>query len=270
MSWRFGVPSFIYPAGWLENVQRLGPRPHIQDIEILFFDIDGPGGLPSAAEMQGLRACKQQHGLTYTLHTPLRASLASAHAPRRAAGIDLVLRAMAAAAPLEPENYVLHVYLGDHEGDTPPTNLQAWTERAVDSLQRIAQDSGIPRHRLCVESLDYPMAHLTPVLQASGVSLALDVGHMWRDGIDPTPHIMTHAQRLRIVQFHGTQPNGRDHRGLQHCAPHQVPQLLRTLRAIRFAGVLTLEVFRPEDLPEQNAGADFAFHLQPAAPCPPD
>jgi hypothetical protein len=37
-----GATSFVYPAGWLANVERLAAR--VDDVELLFFDPFGPDG----------------------------------------------------------------------------------------------------------------------------------------------------------------------------------------------------------------------------------
>src|SRR5262245_49357684 len=110
---RLGTTSFIYPGSWLHNVERLAPR--FDDLELLFFEADGPGAFPDPRELDGLRRCKHEHGLSYSLHTPLSASLASESSQRRSAGVDAVKRAIDVARPLAPEHYVLHVYLGDGE-----------------------------------------------------------------------------------------------------------------------------------------------------------
>ena len=70
---RIGTTSFVHPGSWVENVQQLAGR--VADVEILFFESDG---LPEADEVQGLVEWKSRAELTYSLHTPLDASLASA------------------------------------------------------------------------------------------------------------------------------------------------------------------------------------------------
>ena len=243
---RIGTTSFIHPGGWLFNVERLSLE--FDDIEILFFEADGPGAFPDQNERRALARCKHQHGLTYSLHAPLSASLASADETRRRAGVASVLRALDAAAPLEPDNVVLHVYLGDGERDpAPPADLAAWRARAARSLSAIAA-SGIASERLCVELLDYDYALIEPVVAELGLSVALDVGHLARDGKDVLAAVQRLRARTRIVQWHGTDPSGRDHRSLEHFPRDLGRALLAALLADGYDGVLTLEVFRAADL----------------------
>ena len=43
---RLGTTSFIYPAGWAENVARLAPL--VDEVELLFFESQIPGSLPGS------------------------------------------------------------------------------------------------------------------------------------------------------------------------------------------------------------------------------
>jgi sugar phosphate isomerase/epimerase len=242
---RIGTTSFIHPGGWLFNVERLCRD--FDDVEILFFE-DGPGAFPDVDERRGLARCKREHGLTYSLHAPLSASLASEDAGRRRAGVESVLRALDVAAPFQPDNVVLHVYHGDGERDpAPPPDLDAWRARAASSLTAIA-DSGIPRERLCVELLDYDYAWIEPVVVDLGLSVALDVGHLARDGKDELAALQRLWSRARIVQWHGTDGSGRDHRSIEFFPRARALALLDALLTGGYAGVLTLEVFRAADL----------------------
>ena len=242
---RIGTTSFIHPGGWLFNVEQLSRD--FDDVEILFFE-DGPDAFPDLDERRGLARCKREHGLTYSLHAPLSASLASEDPARRRAGVESVLRALDVAATFEPDNVVLHVYHGDREGDpSPPRDLGAWRERAALSLEAIA-GSGVPREQLCVELLDYDYDWIEPVVAELGLSVALDVGHLARDGKDELAALQRLWARTRIVQWHGTDGNGRDHRSIEFFPRARALGLLDALLTGGYGGVLTLEVFRAGDL----------------------
>jgi sugar phosphate isomerase/epimerase len=241
---RIGATSFVHPASWIDNVERLAGR--VEDIELLLFDIEGPHGVPSEAERAALRACKARAGLSYSVHMPLAPSLASEDEARRRAGVATVLRALQVARELHADQYVLHVYAGEHEGDRAPADLEAFRERAARSIDSILA-SGIEPHALCVEQLDYDLLWLWPVIERFGLSIALDVGHLQRDGRDLHEPLQRFLPRTRIVQWHGTEPGGRDHRSLRHFPRDRARWLLDTLLRADFDGTLTLEVFRPDD-----------------------
>jgi hypothetical protein len=156
--WRLGTTSFIRPGSWLENARWLAR--YVQDVELLCFEA---GSLPDAGELAGLRAVREEHGLSYCVHTPLSASLASAEPRMRRAGIDEIRRVFEHMEVLGPSAYVVHVYWGDHEHDArPPSDLAAWRERARESLAALVL-AGMEPSRICVESLDYDYAFVEPV-----------------------------------------------------------------------------------------------------------
>ncbi|HEY2903852.1 MAG TPA: cobamide remodeling phosphodiesterase CbiR [Polyangia bacterium] len=245
---RLGATSFVFPAGWADNVERLCAETPVRDVELLFFEAERPEQLPNAAECARLIALKDRHQLSYTLHTPLGASLASADAGRRADALALVRRCLEVARPLQPERIVVHVYHGDQEHDpAPPLVLEAWRARAAEALAAIVA-LDVPARALCVETIDYDFALLGPVIEALDLSVALDVGHQLRDGRDELALLDRWLSRTGVVQWHGVEPGGRDHRSIVHCPRERSLALLRALRRGRFTGVLTLEVFRPDDL----------------------
>jgi sugar phosphate isomerase/epimerase len=241
---RIGATSFVHPASWIDNVEQLAGR--VEDIELLLFDIEGPHGLPNETERAALRACKARADLSYSVHMPLAPSLASQDEARRCSGVESVLRALQVARELHADQHVLHVYAGDHEGDRAPADLAAFRARAARSIEAILA-SGIAAHTLCVEQLDYDLAWLWPVIERYGLSIALDVGHLQRDGRDLREQVRRFLPHTRIVQWHGTEPGGRDHRSLTHFPRGEARWLLETLLTSGFDGTLTLEVFRPDD-----------------------
>jgi len=243
---RLGTTSCIWHDHMLPNVERLAGR--VDDVELLVFDVESD--LPPPADVARLAALAREHGLSYTLHTPLDASLASADETRRARGIDKVRRAIAWGAPLAPLACTVHVYLGDREHDpAPPADLDAWRDRARASLETLLRD--LPPRALSVECIDYDFALIAPVVRALDLSVSLDVGHLLRDGRSHRAAVDEWLPRARILQLHGTRPGpdgGRDHKSLAYAPRAEIEWLLRTLQDRQFDGVLTLEVFDPEDL----------------------
>jgi sugar phosphate isomerase/epimerase len=248
---RIGTTSFVHPAGWLENARRLAGR--VSDLEILLFEPPAPGNAPDAEELAALARLGRDAGLTYSVHTPLDVALGSADEGRRAAGVDAVRRAIALAEPLAPHAVIVHLVAGEREGGPVPEDLAAWRGRAERSLREILASTGLAPDRLCLETLDAGFALAEPVVEALGLSVALDVGHLARDGVAFDDLLARNLARTRVVQWHGTDPSGRDHRSLRHYPRADAVRLLRTLERSGFAGVVTLEVFREADLDESLA-----------------
>jgi sugar phosphate isomerase/epimerase len=245
---RIGATSFVYPAGWLANVERLAEIERVQDVELLFFDPSGDHGVPDTRELAGLAAYRAR-GLGYSVHTPLSASLASEDEARRQAGVREVLGIVELTRRLEPDAYVIHVYHGDCEGGPRPSDDVAFRERSARSFEEILA-SGVSASQLCVEYLDYDLDLLRPVIESFDLKVALDVGHMLRDGRDWRAILKRYLPRTKLVQWHGTAPGGRDHKSLAHVPRDTASALIAMLLEASYAGVLTLEVFNPADFEE--------------------
>jgi sugar phosphate isomerase/epimerase len=217
----------------------------VQDVELLFFAPEGPGGLPDARELRGLAELRARHGLSYSVHTPLSASLASEDEARRVAGVREVLRVIDATRTLTPSAFVVHVYLGDEEGGPRPQDLAAFRDRAARSLRELLAH-GVTPHELCIEYLDYDLDVLAEVIDQLDLRVALDIGHLLRDGRDWQTIMARYLARTRLLQWHGTEPGGRDHKSLEHVPRETARAIIRHLRQARYAGVLTLEVFEEQ------------------------
>jgi sugar phosphate isomerase/epimerase len=247
---RIGTTSFVYPARWLDNARRLAGR--VQDVEILLFDPPTPQSLPSPAEVAALARLGQETGLGYTVHAPIGFALASEDPDRRRVAIDAVAQVIRHTAPLAPHAVVVHLAPGEREGDPPPRDPETFRRRAVESLAAVL-GTGLSPERLCLETLEYDFALAEPVVEALGLSVALDVGHLARDGVAFDAVLGRNLARTRVVQWHGTDPGGRDHRSLRHYPRGEALRLLRALRDGGFDGVLTLEVFGEQDFEESLA-----------------
>jgi sugar phosphate isomerase/epimerase len=249
--YRIGTTSFIRPGRWIDNARLLAGR--VQDVEILLFDPPTPQSLPSPAEVAALARLGRERRLGYTVHAPIGFALASADPDRRRAAVDATAQVIRHTAPLAPHAVIVHLAPGEREGDRPPADVDGFRARAAGSLGAILRATGLAPDRLCLETLEYDFALAEPVVQALGLSVAIDVGHLARDGVPLGAVLARNLGRARVVQWHGTEPGGRDHRSLRHYPRAEARRLLRTLREAPFAGVLTVEVFREQDLDESLA-----------------
>jgi sugar phosphate isomerase/epimerase len=249
-SYRIGTTSFVYPARWYENARRLAGR--VSDVEILLFDPPSPVSLPSQAEIAALARLGAETGLTYCVHAPIGFALASEDADRRRVAVDAISQVVEVTAPLRPHAVVVHLAPGEREGDPPPVDADTFRRRAAGSLRALLA-RGLSPATLCLETLEYDFALVEPLVEELGLSVALDVGHLARDGVPFDAVVARNLRRAKVVQWHGTEPSGRDHRSLRHYPRAEALRLLRALRAAGWAGVLTLEVFGEADLEDSLA-----------------
>lgn len=247
--YRIGTTSFVHPASWLENARRLAGR--VRDVEVLLFQPPSDAAGPSPGEIAALARLGEERGLGYTVHAPL-VPLAAEDEGRRRAAAAAVRRAIELTAPLRPAAVTVHLELRDAPGRPAPAELSAWRERAARSLREVLACGVAPR-TIAVETLEYDFALAEPLVEALGLSVALDVGHLARDGVALLPVVERHLARAPVVHWHGTEPGGRDHRSLRHFPRADGVALVRALVRAGWSGVVTLEVFGEAELGDSLA-----------------
>lgn len=131
-------------------------------------------------------------------------------------------------------------------GDDEREAFQDAGLRGLEELQKSGADLG----GLVLENLEhYPVEWLEDVLDACGLCLCLDLGHLLLQGRDLWEVYERNQSRIRIMHLYGVeQEEGRnkDHVGLHYLSPDHLPKIQRILAS--FQGVLCLEMFNVQDL----------------------
>lgn len=235
---RIGTTSYIIPADMLTNVRALAG--HVCDIELVIFELDDRwGGLPDAEAVREMVSIASDHEMTYTIHLPLDLALAAddnEHSVGRAS------RVIDATRGLSPVGYIVHL---EQEPAALPDDERRWLENSLRSLEALipyVDHAG----EICVENLEsHTPEMIDAVLGSMEVSSCVDVGHLWRRDLEPTPHVTKWLPRAKVVHLHGVE--GKDHQSLSLMPPQKLDPVVALLDQ-NFGGVLTLEVFSERDL----------------------
>jgi sugar phosphate isomerase/epimerase len=135
------------------------------------------------------------------------------------------------------------------EGITPdatPARVAAWQGHMSESIARLL-DLGLAPHLLAMENLGMPFDWCAPIIESAGLSVCLDIGHLWRYGVPVEAHLQRWLPRTRVVHLHG-ECNGRDHISLAATDRTRLTHFLRLLQGPPpFTGVVSLEVFSEAD-----------------------
>ena len=269
--WRLGTTSYVYADDILPNVERLAGR--AEDIELVLFESGASANLPSPAVLARLDELRRAHAFTFTVHFPIDRQFGHADPGHRREILRQMLRIVDAVRPLEPHAYIVHP-----EGlgrDAAPARLAAWQRDMSAGLAQLVAHGLSPR-LLAVENLDFPFDWCAPFIEEADLSVCIDVGHLWRYGVDVPSHLRRWLPRTRVVHLHG-ECAGRDHLSLAatdqarlaacvrllSAAPATPAASLRTRGAdgwrtdeaaaqpptagLLFGGVVTLEMFSFED-----------------------
>ena len=245
LPFRLGTTSFIYRDDVLPNVRKLAAL--VDDVEIVIYEYNERSPLPDAGVWTALQELAAQHDLTYTVHLPLDLTLASADSTMRERSVATARAVMAATAGLRPWAWVVHA----EPAPGGPADWAEWRAAAGDSLRRLGDAAGEwtgEADRLCVENLESAPPELPLELaERLQIGACLDVGHLFKRGLDAAPYLDGTLDRTRVVHLHGW--NGEwDHVSLTALAPESLAPVVERLWRGPYAGVVTLEVFSEEDL----------------------
>lgn len=237
---RLSVPSFVYPDTWAVNARMLAP--HVDEIELLFFESLPDGCLPSREEIDALVQISKDFSLGYNIHLPTDVSLAASGRAGQAKAIDALGRVVDMTLALDPSSWTLHIP-HDLEKRTD-TDIKRWQERALAGLEKFL-DAGIPSRRLAIENLDYPFEWVRDIVRELDLSTCMDLGHLLLRGEDVAAFYRENAGRITVSHLHGVR-GGKDHLPLTAFSKTDETSIDNILED--FSGTLSVEVFSYDHL----------------------
>jgi len=230
---RLGTTSFIHPADYVTNVQRLASL--VDEIELLIFESQH---LPANEEIARLADLAHEHSISYNVHLPMDVDLAGETADVRRRSIDALANAIDRVAPLRPTTHTLH--LAFDRSDASASRLGDWQDLATASVTDLLKICDIPARDISIETLDYDPRWLHPIVQRLDSAICVDVGHVIRYGFDLDPVLDLFADRTTILHLHGVAA-GRDHLALTHLSSYHRDTIAGYLK--KFEGSASIEVF---------------------------
>jgi sugar phosphate isomerase/epimerase len=244
LPFRLGTTSYIIPDEILPNVRYLAGK--VKDVELILFELDdGPNNLPDEATLSELRYIAEDRDLTFTIHLPLDLDLGAEGSAQRES-LEKARRVIERVQGLEPWAYVLHLDGESLHKSHQSDEISAWLERAAQALKTLCTWVG-SCNRLAVENLEgYPAGFNLPVIDRLSTAQCIDIGHLWKDGVEPVAYLTARLPFTRVIHLHGI--GERDHQSLAHMAAHQVDEVLSLLTRASYSGVITIEVFSESDL----------------------
>jgi sugar phosphate isomerase/epimerase len=237
MMFTLGTTSYIYPADIAANVRKLAGK--VGDVELVIFELKHEGNIPDEKVMEELIHVGNEHGMTYTVHLPLDLELGGDQP-----AIMKALKVIDRTAPLKPAGYVVHLdgFLAGGESER--------AERSLATLNILSEAVPDPR-LLCIENLETEdPVFIDAILNSSPVSTCVDIGHLWKGGLDPVPILKRRLERTRVVHIHGI--SGRDHKSVSLVPRADLDPVIEHLLE-GYHGIVTIEVFSEGDFASSMA-----------------
>ncbi len=234
---RVGCTSYVFPDHILPNVKLMAP--FVDDFEIVLFESRDRSNLPDKETINELSAAAQKHDLSYTVHLPIDRKAASDDPDLEKGFTETAKRVIDLTSGLDPYAYILHLESVRSDSDREWT--MRWEERSREVCAEIGSHLRDESYKVCVENLGYPPEWNTGLACDAGLSLCIDIGHLWVYEKEWKGLIEDLLDMTRVVHLHGT--SGRDdHLSLEAGDVSSIEYALK--RLIKgYSGVLTLEVF---------------------------
>ncbi|MDJ0784166.1 MAG: cobamide remodeling phosphodiesterase CbiR [Desulfosarcinaceae bacterium] len=246
---RLGTTSFVYPASWSENAARLAP--HLDEIELLFFESRTPGSLPDRGEIDRLAAIAADHAVTYTVHLPVDRDLGAGDAVAQRQAVEALTGIVNRTRPLPVTSFTLHL-ASPRQSHRRVTDVRRWQDRNRAGLEALLA-AEVPPQALSIETLDYPFEWAFALVEEMDLRVCLDIGHLilYASGRS-ADHVLAEAlnrylDHTTVIHLHGVS-DGRDHRPLDELAENLLMLVIDRLVRDRFSASLSLEIFNLEAL----------------------
>jgi sugar phosphate isomerase/epimerase len=230
---RLATTSFIFPAGYSENVRRLAPW--VDEIELLLFESDH---LPDPTQVSQLRSLAEQLHLSYNVHLPLDIHLGAVDKQQRRRSVAAVAQALERVAPLSASTNTVHLSVDD--AIQTSAEITAWQSRCIESVDQVLRLTKIPSRQLSIETLDFNPRWLVEIVESLELAICVDVGHLLRFGYDLASTIALFQPRTTVYHLHGV-AGQKDHLSLERLAAEARRILPPVLE--KFSGTVSLEVF---------------------------
>ena len=231
---KLSAPSYLYPGGYIENVTRIMDR--VDDIQLLLFDSSTDDPLFEEGMLSTLGYLQTGAGITFSAHMPVRPRITEDFDGRLKSSLDIIQ----ALQKLDMSSYTFHYDLPEgQEWETmTKKEIQAMDDTYIKFFDSIRRQ--FPSIDISLENTATPLSALDNVVNASGISYCIDIGHLLiqnrnLDDIEPR------LDKTSVIHLHGVQQvNGefKDHQSLDYNRP--VFQLLE-----QFGGILTIENYHP-------------------------
>lgn len=232
---RIGTTSFIYPAAYIPNVQRLAP--YVDEIELLFLESDRESSLPPPGDIAVLADLSASEKVSYNIHLPTDMDPGAADRSERRKAVETIQYIRELTHPLAPSTYTLHLPADAAMQDSG--RREQWLNRLSDTMDHIIGPTGDGR-LFSIETLHYPFQWLTPLLESWDLSVCLDIGHVLTTGYDLAELYNTFQDRISIIHLHGVSGQT-DHIALDRMSSAHYASVMRLLKS--FFGIVSVEVF---------------------------
>lgn len=244
----------VFGVDPVENVRRL--EDIVDDVTLVLFHTPTQHNIPTSVQVRTLRQVAEERKMTVTVHLPASLEPASQDPGLRRTASRLSSEICKRTEDLRPRYYILHIPISKPTlvpvpgcyytaGFTPDWD---WSGYGLDFLENLNESIG-DSSRLLVENINYSPVLLEPFLNSGLCELCLDLGHLLLGGENVAHHLERYKNETRVIHLHGVDGH-EEHLSLKRMEKNRPLKWIHQLCDKPYEGILTLEVFSPQDLKE--------------------
>lgn len=218
---RIGTTSYVLNDEVLANIHFLKGK--VDHVQLFVYETGELSVSHTDRLLKELNWLAAEYDLTYSVHLPIGLKLGSPDTEERNTGVSTVLRAIEATHALKPLVWDLHLeqnYQGEILGE-------AWQESCVMSLEKL-KSCGVDPSRVGIETLEFDYKPILNILDQTGFSVTLDIGHVWFNALNEAFYFDKIFPRAISFHIHGFN-NLHDHKGLHTIDESRIRRFLEVL-----------------------------------------
>ncbi len=231
---KIAAPSYLIPTGYIENVSYLVGK--VDDVQLLLFDSIPDDPLFHNDTIRTLNFLAQGANMTYSAHMPVRPKIFDQFEQRIESTYSIIQKVL----PLSISCFTFHYDLPDGK------KWNSLTEKEITEIDELyirfflKIRERFPQVNLALENTETPLSALDSVVQKTGISYCMDIGHLLVQGWDIS-EIRPRLKNTSVIHLHGwetMESKKIDHRVILY--NRDIFQMLE-----EFKGILTIENYHP-------------------------
>lgn len=167
--------------------------------------------------MERMVSLSKKYDIDYTVHLPIwSVELSSPNKFIRDASVEACVKTINFFEDLKPINYVIHAF-GALASEFSRLKLQGFRRIvlsyfqhfAIESIERILDETGIKPSRLAIENVEFPWDLTREVVDNVGTSICYDTGHLHSGQagkLDPINFLLDNFDKIIELHFHDAVP----------------------------------------------------------------
>ena len=236
-NFKIGSPSYVFPAGYVENVSYLVER-EVEDIQLFLYDSMNDDGFFTEENLMSIEYLIKHSNTTLSAHMQANLDIFTDEGFERS--LAYVKKVFVDIERLSIEGFTFHFDIlegksWEEHSDGDKTFVE---DRHILFFKAIKKD--YPEKSINLENVSTPISALDRVISEVGINYCIDIGHIIKQGYS-LDEVRARLDRTTTIHIHGVKEI--DGKRKDHLELNDSPEIFSLLED--FNGVVTIENYHP-------------------------